>query len=307
MGKQIFMIFSSTHKSPATQLLYLLILILGGFFVAIVLTSFIVPFIPGVADGKQLLESAAFLKASQVIQVFGLMFLPSILFFKFVGDEDDTNIFQSPSKGYLIIIAMLVMIVSAPMIDWLSDINQNMKLPASLTSVDSWMHDKEKEINEYARLFLSGEGVKDIIINFCIMVIIPAFCEELLFRGVIQQKLTQWWNNPYLAIVVTAILFSAIHVQFLTFLPRFVLGMALGYLMFAGQSIWLSIAAHFANNLMAFCTFYYLKFYRPGVDPFTTEISFDNSYLSILSAGLVTLLLWYVNHTTQKSLKITQP
>lgn len=74
--------------------------------------------------------------------------------------------------------------------------------------------------------------------------LLPAIFEELFFRGVIQQELNQWWGNYHLAIVVTAIVFSAIHMQFVTFLPRFLLGMVLGYLLVWGKTILVTHHTH---------------------------------------------------------------
>jgi membrane protease YdiL (CAAX protease family) len=41
------------------------------------------------------------------------------------------------------------------------------------------------------------------------------------------------------------------HLQFMTFLPRFFLGLILGYLFYLGKNLWYSVAAHFTNNFLA--------------------------------------------------------
>jgi membrane protease YdiL (CAAX protease family) len=47
---------------------------------------------------------------------------------------------------------------------------------------------------------------------------------------------------------VTAFIFSFIHFQFYGFLPRAILGVALGYFYVYGKSLWIPIWAHFLNN-----------------------------------------------------------
>ena len=84
-----------------------------------------------------------------------------------------------------------------------------------------------------------------------IIALIPAFGEELLFRGLIQKGLFKSWGNIHLAIWLSAFLFSALHLQFLGFIPRFLIGGLLGYLFFWSGSIWLPILAHFVNNATA--------------------------------------------------------
>jgi len=78
--------------------------------------------------------------------------------------------------------------------------------------------------------------------------IIPAFAEEFLFRGALAKLLKDWTKNIHVAVFISSFIFAAIHMQFYGFLPRFLLGTALGYLFFWSGSLWLPIAAHFANN-----------------------------------------------------------
>ena len=63
-----------------------------------------------------------------------------------------------------------------------------------------------------------------------VIAVIPAIGEETLFRGVLQRNLTIWTKNPHVGIWLAAALFSAIHVQFLGFFPRMLLGALFGYL-----------------------------------------------------------------------------
>jgi membrane protease YdiL (CAAX protease family) len=48
--------------------------------------------------------------------------------------------------------------------------------------------------------------------------------------------------------VLTAVLFSALHMQFLGFLPRMFLGIVLGAFYWFSGSIYTSMIAHFVNN-----------------------------------------------------------
>jgi len=59
------------------------------------------------------------------------------------------------------------------------------------------------------------------------------------------------FKNKHLGVWSAAIVFSAFHMQFYGFLPRMLMGAYLGYLFLWSGSLWVSIAAHFANNGMA--------------------------------------------------------
>jgi membrane protease YdiL (CAAX protease family) len=99
----------------------------------------------------------------------------------------------------------------------------------------------------------------------------------------------------HLAIFLTALLFSAFHFQFFSFLPRFFLGLLLGYLMFYGRSIWYPILAHFVNNAMG--VVYYHFYARGSADDMLEEIG--TSTMMPMAAAISLLLfaffalLWY--------------
>jgi len=82
----------------------------------------------------------------------------------------------------------------------------------------------------------------EVVINLLVIAILPALGEELVFRGVIQQKIAEQ-ISVHGAIWLTAILFSTIHLQFQGFLPRMLLGAVLGYLFFWSKNLWIPIFA----------------------------------------------------------------
>jgi membrane protease YdiL (CAAX protease family) len=80
------------------------------------------------------------------------------------------------------------------------------------------------------------------------------FCEEFFFRGVLQRALMKKLE-PSMAVVLSALIFSAFHLDPVGFLARFELGVVFGLLAWRSGSIWPGIAAHAANNLMASALF----------------------------------------------------
>jgi len=81
-------------------------------------------------------------------------------------------------------------------------------------------------------------------------VVAPAIAEEVLFRGVIQRGLERRWRRRP-ALLVTALIFAAIHLQPLTFPVLFVLGLEFGWLYQRTRSVWPGAVAHAVNNLLA--------------------------------------------------------
>jgi membrane protease YdiL (CAAX protease family) len=86
------------------------------------------------------------------------------------------------------------------------------------------------------------------ILAFIVIAILPGIGEEFLFRGVLQNYFRVIFKNPHIAIWVSAILFSALHMQFYGFLPRMVLGALFGYLYFWSGKLIFPMLAHALNN-----------------------------------------------------------
>jgi len=114
-------------------------------------------------------------------------------------------------------------------------------------------------------------------------------CEETFFRGVIQRGLMPPNLRPVRAVVVTAIIFSAFHMDPLGFLARLELGALFGYLFLRTGSLWPGIAAHAANNLVS--TLLYFAFRNLGAKEPEPEAA---QILLLASAGVAVLaaLLW---------------
>ena len=100
--------------------------------------------------------------------------------------------------------------------------------------------------------FLQADNFGVLLINIALMALLPAMAEELSFRGTLQQIL----GNKHIAIWVTAIIFSAIHMQFYGFIPRMLIGALLGYMFVWTGSLWIPVLMHFTNNGLAVLAFY---------------------------------------------------
>jgi hypothetical protein len=85
--------------------------------------------------------------------------------------------------------------------------------------------------------------------------------------------------------LIAAALFSAFHLQFRGFIPRFALGVIFGYLYEWSRSLWLPILAHFTNNAIA--TIAYLLM---GSKISGSEIEEIGSLQDIWAIGIVSLL-----------------
>jgi sodium transport system permease protein len=80
--------------------------------------------------------------------------------------------------------------------------------------------------------------------------IVPAICEEVLFRGVLLRGLATRFFAPF-AIAIAAAVFSLYHLRVVQLVPTFMLGLVLGYLALRADSVLPGMVAHFINNACA--------------------------------------------------------
>lgn len=189
-----------------------------------------------------------------------VQFFSSIITFILGGGLAAYLIFDEPKeelklssfgKGKNYLYGIIALVALLPIVGVVNEWNQAISLPDFLAPLEAWMREAENTATALQERFLSGTSYLDLFVNIVVMAITPAICEELLFRGVIQNQLEKWFKNAHIAVWVAAIIFSAIHFQFYGFFPRMILGAALGYLLVYGKSLWLPIVAHALNNFMA--------------------------------------------------------
>jgi len=138
-------------------------------------------------------------------------------------------------------LAILLMAVSLPMVLYSLQFNQMLELPELFKSM-------ENQTAEIIKGLLQMDHFGEFLTNLTIIAVLPALGEELVFRGVVQQQLMRRIANPWVAILVSAFIFSVAHFQFEGLLPRMILGVILGWLYWHTRNFWVPVIAHFFNN-----------------------------------------------------------
>jgi membrane protease YdiL (CAAX protease family) len=242
-----------------------------------------------------------FLKIMQVILVSITFIVPVLLFSSVIRAEKlkFLDVQKIPNwKGFLI--AVTICLAALPMVSYTAEWNSSIHFPNSLKNIENWMRIKENAANETIKIFFINNSLGNMISNLFVIAFMAGLSEEIFFRGFIQKLFVENKINHHLAIWITAILFSAIHLQFFGFVPRMLLGAVLGYLYYYSGNLWLSIIAHTVNNGFAVVMAYLTG--SIDHDPMN-EIS-DNSLnliLGVASCGIVIAELWLLKNKYQKA------
>ncbi len=207
-------------------------------------------------------EAIGLLRYFQIINQLGLFIFPSLLF-AFLANKHAMRYLHLNVGARLLtfLLCSLILFSSLPLIHWMLEINQELRFPSWLHQLEEWMRYSEDHAEKLTLLFLETQTTGGLIVNIFMIALLPAVGEEMVFRGVLQRLFGEWFKNHHIAILISAIVFSSLHMQFYGFLPRTALGVIFGYLFFATSSLWVPILVHFVNNVAVVLVAF---FYRSG-------------------------------------------
>ena len=234
------------------------------------------------------------MKAIQIITMAGGLLLPAVIYLWLCSPYGRTEgNFHKPHNYIPFVLTALLILFAQPIIGWANELNSYLSLPEGLFFIENWMKNAESQGELITEAFLSTTSTSGLLVNIFMIAILPAFAEEILFRGVLASLFKDWTKNTHVAVFLSAFVFSAIHMQFYGFLPRFLLGLALGYLFFWSGGLWLPIMAHFINNFLSVIVEF---LFRKGMIHTNAEnFGMDNAaWLTAISIIFVTCIMYYI-------------
>lgn len=300
-GLPIYMKGLLAHRSPLNQLLVFVGIALFSFFSISLLGTVILQGITGISvdslsdlSGKEMSKPGllTFLRGMQLVQFVGLFLVPAWIAARLFSYEPNRFLgLQAPSLNHFWFWSILIMIILLPFIQFVGELNQRMVFPGGLKD---WMQAQEKSAQETVNALLSANTLPDLFLNIIFVALLAGVGEELLFRGVVQRLLSRKYGR-WTGIVVAALLFSAIHLQFYGFVPRFLLGMVLGILFAYSGSLWVAMLAHFFYDATLITAAY--------VNPELLKEESGIPLLQLVLPALISLLLsvWVIRQMIEHS------
>jgi hypothetical protein len=129
-----------------------------------------------------------------------------------------------------------------------------------------------------------AEDTFDMILKdrwgYLVIGLLAPLAEELVFRGAILRALLQWKRNPWIGIVISALLFALIHMNPVQMPHAFLIGILLGWMYYRTDSIIPGIVYHWVNNTVAYVM------YNLYPDPDMTLLDlFGNQRTELMALG----------------------
>ena len=272
-----------------TKLLTFMLLLIFGLAFSIVLGTIVT-----IINGSDL-QDLKNLQITQIISGVVGFLMPAVVYAMLVQEKPwiYLGFKKIPTWSLLGIVAMFTII---PFLSLVTDWNDSISFPESMSAIEEQMRSLQARSEDVIKLFI-GQG--SLCSSLLIIAALAAVSEELLFRSVIQKALIKLFKNAHVAIIVTAFVFSAVHMDFFGFFPRAILGVMLGYMFWLSGSIFPSMLMHFVNNA-TIVMLYYLNtrgFINIDVEHFGNT---DNVLVILLSLITTVAIFWTCNRLNKR-------
>lgn len=202
---------------------------------------------------------------------------------------------KSPS---IISIALIIIAIIAaiPAMNVIIKWNEDIHLPESLSAIETFLRNAESNAEATMSMLLGDITVVGMLISVLLVGILTGISEEIFFRGGLQNILIALFRNHHMAIWTTAFVFSAIHMQFFGFVPRLLMGVFFGYLVWWSSSLWTSVIAHAVNNSIVVISLWVVNTDKMSADinSIGTGGSTESILLSVTSILLTAIVIWLI-------------
>lgn len=135
-------------------------------------------------------------------------------------------------------LVFVLMLVVQPVIWFLGWLNSFVPVPETMESM-------QMQQMEMIQSYLTSDGM--VLIALFNIALVPAICEEILFRGYVLRSFEKSWGIRW-AIIISGIIFGMFHLQLANVLPLASIGILLAFMTWISQSIYPAMIAHFVNN-----------------------------------------------------------
>jgi hypothetical protein len=240
-------------------------------------------------------EYAGIVKGLLIVNAIGVFVLPALVF-SYLADPHPLAYLgiRPPQKNSFLLIGLVTMIAAYFAVEMLASLNESIVyfLPKS---TQQWILKFETDADGQMKNILSMKTPADLLMTILLAGALPAISEELFFRGILQKLFIQICRAAWPGIIVTGIIFSAFHMQFMGFIPRMALGIILGALYWYSGSIYTSMLGHFIFNSIGVVLIYYKV---ADLDSNTT--SFTLAYVLIGLASLI-IIIFLIKYLRKQS------
>lgn len=131
---------------------------------------------------------------------------------------------------------------------------------------------------------------KSLLIMAVSSAVFPGICEEIAFRGFMLGTLKNKYS-PIKAVLITGILFGAYHMNILQFVGAGLLGILFSYIVWKGESIYVTMFLHILNNFVAVYMTYNADLINERFPELLSGVPSPAQTIAMLAGGAVLMTL----------------
>jgi len=188
------------------------------------------------------------------------IFLPALFFSKWIyGDISKIISIKLPRWKELFLFVLGIIILTPLLQSYLYIQNYLFERWAEssqfINSIKYLLDSLNELIEKTFGNLLHADNFAEMLLVIITISIIPAICEEVMFRGYIQRSFG-FKFKPYIAALLTAMFFALYHFNPYGLIPLAIIGLYLGFAAYSSQSLFVPIILHFLNNFFAIMLYF---------------------------------------------------
>lgn len=153
--------------------------------------------------------------------------------------------------------------------------------------------DYSSSYQEVTELFFAPGIVLEILsVGICVPIV-----EELLYRGIVYGRLSDWVGNPA-AMVISSLIFGALHFNLVQFVYASIMALLLVFFLEKSHSLWGAVLGHVGANLLTILRA------ETGILRWMDQSKALTWGTTILAAALCALMVWALAKVGEEKAKI---
>jgi len=238
------------------------------------------------------------------------IFLPALLFSKWIyGDVSKIISLKLPNWRELVLFVLGIIILTPLLQSYLYIqnylIEQWAEVSPFINSIKFLLDSLNELIEKTFGNLIRADNVPEMLLVIITISVVPAICEEVMFRGYIQRSFG-FKFKPHIAAILTALFFALYHFNPYGLIPLAIIGFYLGFAAYTSQSLVIPIIIHFLNNFFAVMLYFIIgddELFKSNVSD-AAALDANIIYFLILLIMFTALMFFIRNY--YKKIKTTQ-
>lgn len=199
------------------------------------------------------------------------------------------------TKAQIVVIVFVLAFVSQFVVEWAAYFDR------LIASAIGFSGEMAKASNAMLASVCDFSSVSGWVVAIVVIALLPAASEEVFFRGGLLPLLRRATGGWPSAVIISSVIFSAVHLDPAGFLSRTILGLILGTLFVTTRSIWPPLLFHFLNNALCVVS---LSFAPTPLEGLSAEPETPDFFVTIFSMAFTFYELFLISRVAKGRMSI---